>query len=93
MKQKIITFTIKTGYYVQLLLPKTMKLIGRTKIKINKNKHSEDISHLEIIELVLVHCNIVSNDYQRHSRLLCIYICSKQINCSIIKYFTQKFYI
>ena len=35
---KRITFKIKTGYYLELLTPETMKLLGGTKSKINKIK-------------------------------------------------------
>ena len=38
-----------------------MKLFGRTKNKIIKDE--KNIPHLEIIEVVLVYCNIVNNDY------------------------------
>ena len=47
-----------------------MKLIGSTKSKINKDENGENMSHLEIAEVVLVHCNIVNNDYQQDSRVL-----------------------
>ena len=30
--------------------------------------------HLEIVELVLVHCNIVNNDYQQYSRILYTFV-------------------
>ena len=65
-----ITFKIKTGYYLQLLTPETMKLLGSTKNEINKVKNSENVSHLEITEVVLVHYNIINNDYQQDSRIL-----------------------
>ena len=39
-----------------------MKLLGNTENKITKDKNVENVSHLEITEVVLVHCNIV-NDY------------------------------
>ena len=42
-----------------------MKLLGSTKIKITKNKNSENVPHLDITEVLLVHCNIVNNDYQQ----------------------------
>ena len=60
-----ITFKIKTGYYIELLTPETMKLLGGTESKITKDKNGEDVPHLEVAELVLVHCNIVNNDYQQ----------------------------
>ena len=44
-----------------------MKLLGSTKNKITKG---ENVPHLEITEVVLVHCNIVNNDYQQDSRVL-----------------------
>ena len=47
-----------------------MKLLGNTKNKITKDKNGENVPHLGIIEVVLVHCNIVHNDYQQGSRVL-----------------------
>ena len=47
-----------------------MKLLGNTKNKITKNKNGENVAHLEITEVILVHCNIVNNDYQQDSRVL-----------------------
>ena len=43
-----ITFKIKTGYYLQLLPPETMKLLGSNKIKITKGKNGENMPNLEI---------------------------------------------
>ena len=42
---------------------KNMKLIGSTKIKITKDENGENIPHLEITEVVIVHFNISNNDY------------------------------
>ena len=47
-----------------------MKLLGRTTSKITKDENGENVSHLEITEVVLIHCNIVNNDYQQDSRVL-----------------------
>ena len=52
-----------------------MKLLGSTKNKIAKN--GENIPHLEIAEVVLVHCNVVNNDYQQDSRVLYTFVPSK----------------
>ena len=41
-----------------------MKLLGNTENKITKEKTCKNVPHLEITEVVLVHCNIVNNDYQ-----------------------------
>ena len=65
-----ITFKIKNGYYLELLTPETMKLLGSTESKITKDKNGENVPHLEVVELVLVHCNLVNNDYQQEYCLL-----------------------
>ena len=72
-----ITFKIKNGYSLELLTPETMKLLGSTKNKITKDKNGENVPHLEITEVVLVHCNIVNNDYQQDSRVLYTFVPNK----------------
>ena len=72
-----ITFKIKNGYYLELLTPKTMKLLGSTESKITKDKNGENVPHLEIVELVLVHCKLVNNDYQQDSRILYTFVPNK----------------
>ena len=72
-----ITFKIKTGYYLQLLTPGMMKLLGSTRSKITRNENCENMSHLEITELLLIHCNIVNNDYQQDSRVLHTFVLNK----------------
>ena len=72
-----VTFKIKNGYSLELLTPETMKLLGSTKNKITKDKNGENVPHLEITEVVLVHCNIVNNDYQQDSRVLYKFIPNK----------------
>ena len=54
-----------------------MQLLESTKNKINKDKNGENVLHLEITEVVLVHCNIVNNDYQQHSRVLYTFVPKK----------------
>ena len=68
-----------------------MKLLGRTKFKITKNKDCENLPYLEINEVVLVHCIIVSNNYEQNSRNLYTFVANN--TWSIIRYFTQKFKI
>ena len=72
-----ITFKIKTGYYLELLTPETMKLLRSTKSKITKNENGENVPHLKIIEVVLVYRNIVKNNYQQNSRVLNTFIPNK----------------
>ena len=54
-----------------------MKLLGSTKSKINKDKNGENLSHLEITEVVLIHCYIANNNYQQHSRVLYTFVPNK----------------
>ena len=65
-----VTFKIKNGYSLEILTSETMKLLGSTDNKITKDKKGENMSHLAITEVVLVHCDIVKNDYQQDSRVL-----------------------
>ena len=60
-------FKAKKGYHLELLTPETMKLLGSTENKITRNKSGDDVLHLGITKVVLVHCNIVNNDYQKYS--------------------------
>ena len=72
-----ITFKIKNGYYLEFLTPETMKLLGSTNSKITKDKNGENVPHLEIVEVVLVYCNLVNNDYQQNSRILYTFVPNK----------------
>ena len=54
-----------------------MRLLGKAKNKITKDKNSENVLHLEITEVVLVHWNIVNNDYQQDSRVLYTFVPNK----------------
>ena len=60
-----ITFKIKTEYYLELLTPETMKLLGSTKSKVTKNENGENFPYLEITEVVSRHCNVITNSYQQ----------------------------
>ena len=72
-----VTIKIKNGYSLELLTPETMKLLGSNENKITKDKNDENVPHLEITEVVLVHCNIVNNDYQQNSRVLHTFVPNK----------------
>ena len=68
--QNRITFKIKTECYLELLTPETMKLFGSNTSKITKDETGENTLHLEITEVILVHSNIINNNYQKDSRVL-----------------------
>ena len=66
------------GISLELLTPETMKLPRSTKNKITKDKNSENVPHLEITEVVLVHCvilliKVISKIQEYDIRLFLIY--------------------
>ena len=85
-----VTFKIKNGYSLELLTPEAMKLLGSTENKITKDKNGENVPHLEITKVVLVHCNFVNNDYQQHSRVLYMFVPNKPFG-SLLEIFPTSF--
>ena len=73
-----IVFKIKTGYKLELLTPETMKLLGSTKKDVDSNKNGEIVPKLESVEVVLIHCNLVKNDYQYSSKVLFSFVPNKR---------------
>ena len=72
-----ITFKIKSGYYLELVTPETKKLLGSTESKITKDKDGENVPHLEVVELVLVHCSVANIDYQEDLKILDTFVPNK----------------
>ena len=60
--------------HTTIIAPETMKLLGSTENKRTKDKNGENVSHKEITEVVLIHCNDVNNDYQHDSRVLYTFV-------------------
>ena len=56
-----------------------MKLLGSSKSKITKDENGEDVPNLEVVGVVLVHCNLVNNDYQQESRILYTFVPNKHL--------------
>ena len=56
-----------------------MKLFGSTESEITKDKNGENVPHLEVVELVLIQCNPVNNDYQQDSSILYTFVPSKPL--------------
>ena len=75
-----IGFKIKTGYKLELLSPETMKLLASTKKDVNVNKDGEIVPKLESVEIVLVHCNLVNNNYRQASKVLFTFVPNKQLH-------------
>ena len=42
-----------------------MRLLGSTKKAVDKDKNGEDVPKLESVEVALVHCNLVNNNYEQ----------------------------
>ena len=74
-----IVFKIKTGYKLELLTPETMKLLGSTNKVVDKDKNGENVPKLESVEVVLVNCNLVKNDYQHALKVLFSFVPNKKI--------------
>ena len=73
-----IVFKIKIGYKLELLTPETIRLLGSTKKDVVADKNSENEPKLESVKVVLVHCNLVKNDYQNTSKVLFSFVSNEQ---------------
>ena len=65
-----LVLKIKHGCKLELQTPETIKLFGSTKKLIDKTKNGEKVISLEVVEVVLVQCNLVDNQYQQKSEVL-----------------------
>ena len=72
-----IVFKIKTGYKLELLTDGTMQLLASSKKDIDQDKDGEIVPRLETVEVVLVHCNLVNNNYQQTSKVLFTFVPNK----------------
>ena len=86
-----ITLKIKAWYCLYLLTPETMQLLGSTKSEITRD---EKVDMCLIAEVVLKHCNVVSNNYQQNSRVLYVFVPNKSsdqlLNVSLKKFMFLK---
>ena len=73
-----IVFKVKSAYKLELLSKEIMKLLRSTKDIIDEDKNGENVTRSENVEVVLVHCNLVNNSYQQHSRVLLTFVPTKQ---------------
>ena len=63
-------FKIKDGYKLEIQTPETIVLFGSTKRLIDKTKNGENVPNLEVVEVVLVQCNLVDHQYQKRFDVL-----------------------
>ena len=61
-----------------MLSPEIIKLLGSTKKTVDKDKEREDVTKLESVEVVLMHCNLVNNSYQQVSKVMFTFVTNKQ---------------
>ena len=73
-----IVFKIKARYKLESLSPETMKLLGSIRKDVDKDEDGKDVTKLESVEFVLVHCNLVNNNYQQASKALFTFVPNKQ---------------
>ena len=76
--QAILLYKIKTGYKLELLAEETIQLLGSSKKVSENNKNGELAPRLETVEVVLVHCNLVNNNYQQASKVLFTFVPNKK---------------
>ena len=86
-----VAFKTKTGYKLKLLTSETMKLLKSIKKVVDENKNGENVPKLESVEVVLVHCNTVKNNYEHASKVLFSFIPNEKI-WAVTKYFSTCFY-
>ena len=70
-----------------------MTLLGSTENKVTKDKNGKNVPHLEIKEVVLVHYNIVNNDYQQDSRVLYTFVSNKPFGSLLEIYLTNHIFL
>ena len=73
-----IVYKIKSGYKLELLSKEMMGLLGSSSDTIDDDKNSELVPKLESVDLVLVHCNVVNNNYQQASNVLFTFVPNKK---------------
>ena len=62
-----------------IVISRNNETIRKCKKDVDKDKDGEDVPKLESVEVVLVHCNLVSNSYQQASKVLFTFIANKQL--------------
>ena len=82
--ENMIAFKIKTENDSEFLTHDMMKLLGSTKSRVTKDENGENVPHLEIAEVVLVYCNVASNDYQHKSKVLYTFVSNKSFGQLLI---------
>ena len=72
-----IAFNLKRVYYLELLTPEIMKFLGSLKNKITKDGNYQNVSHLQINEVLRAHFNVFNNDYRHDLKTLYKFVPNK----------------
>ena len=86
-----MVFEIKTGYKLDLQSQEAMELLRSTQKEIDKDKNSEHVPKLKIVEVVFIHCNVFNNDNKQASKLLFTFVPYKQLG-QLDNSFNVKYY-
>ena len=73
-----VVFKLKTGYKLELLSKETMKLLRSTEKVIAQDKNVKIVTKLENVDVILIYCNVVNNNYQQESKVLFTFVPDKQ---------------
>ena len=63
---------------MRIIISRNNELLGRTKKDVDQDKNGKDVPKLESVEVVLIHCNLVNNNYQQESKVLFTFVPNKQ---------------
>ena len=66
---------MKIDYKLDLLSKETTKLLGRTEKVIGKDKNGENVPKLEILDVILMHCNVFNNSVIKKDQKFYLYLC------------------
>ena len=66
---------MKIDYKLDLLSKETTKLLGRTEKVIGKDKNGENVPKLEIVDVILMHCNVFNNSVIKKHQKFYLYLC------------------
>ena len=69
-----VTFKLKTGVILELMTPETQRFLGSSTNAITSEINGDLAPQMKSTDVVLVHCNLVNDDYQHDSRVLYLFV-------------------
>ena len=74
-----LVFKIKDKYKLELQTPERRKIFDNARKSIEKIKHGKNLPDLEVVQVVLVQCNLVDSQYQQKSGILYMFTPNKSL--------------